>query len=200
VTNCFSHRHAPAPPAIAATLWAGAKEAFALLRSAKSIISPFDHNAARRGAVLTSKGKYGLKAIIHLAGLEAGATAQVAEIAQKNNISKKFLDAILLDLRNAGMLRSKKGPGGGYALAKPARTIMVGAVIRALEGPVAPIACASRSAYRPCEDCSDTEACSVRAVMGEVRDAIAEIVDNTTIADLVRRSQAAARGVSDYVI
>ncbi len=171
-----------------------------MLRSAKSIISPFDHNAARRGAVLTSKGKYGLKAIIHLAGLEAGATAQVAEIAQKNNISKKFLDAILLDLRNAGMLRSKKGPGGGYALAKPARTIMVGAVIRALEGPVAPIACASRSAYRPCEDCSDTEACSVRAVMGEVRDAIAEIVDNTTIADLVRRSQAAARGVSDYVI
>lgn len=150
--------------------------------------------------MLTNKGKYGLKAIVHLAGLEAGATAQVAEIAQKNNISKKFLDAILLDLRNAGMLRSKKGPGGGYALAKPARMIMVGAVIRALEGPVAPIACASRSAYRPCEDCSDAEACSVRAVMGEVRDAIAEIVDNTTIADLLRHSQTAARSASDYVI
>ncbi|WP_332690475.1 RrF2 family transcriptional regulator, partial [Bosea sp. (in: a-proteobacteria)] len=141
--------------------------------------------------MLTNKGKYGLKAIIHLAGLEAGATAQVAEIALKNDISKKFLDAILLDLRNAGMLRSKKGPGGGYALAKPARTIKVGAVIRALEGPIAPIACASRSAFRPCEDCSDSEACSVRSVMSEVRDAIAEVVDNTTIADLVQRSRAA---------
>lgn len=150
--------------------------------------------------MLTNKGKYGLKAIVHLARLDAGETAQVADIARKNNISKKFLDAILLDLRNAGMLRSKKGPGGGYALAKPARMIKVGAVIRALEGPIAPIACASRSAFRPCEDCGDIEACSVRSVMSEVRDAVAGVVDTITIADLVRRSQAAARGAADYAI
>lgn len=156
----------------------------------------------RKGiSVLTNKGKYGLKAIIHLARLEAGDTAQVADIAQKNNISKKFLDAILLDLRKAGMLRSKKGPGGGYALAKPARTIKVGAVIRALEGPIAPIACASRSAFRPCEDCGDIEACVVRSVMGEVRDAMADVLDNTTVADLVRRSLLHAESGSDqYVI
>lgn len=138
--------------------------------------------------MLTNKGKYGLKAIIHLARLEAGETAQVADIAQKNNISKKFLDAILLDLRNAGMLRSKKGPGGGYALAKPARTIKVGAVVRALDGPIAPIGCASRTAFRPCEDCGDVEICPVRSVMREVRDAMAGVLDNTTIADLARRS------------
>lgn len=151
--------------------------------------------------MLTNKGKYGLKAIIHLAKLEAGETAQVADIAQKNNISKKFLDAILLDLRNAGMLRSKKGPGGGYALAKPARTIKVGAVIRALEGPLAPIACASRSAFRPCEDCGDIEACAVRSVMSEVRDAMAGVLDNTTVADLVRRSLLHSEAASDqYVI
>lgn len=151
--------------------------------------------------MLTNKGKYGLKAIIHLAKLEAGETAQVADIAQKNNISKKFLDAILLDLRNAGMLRSKKGPGGGYALAKPARTIKIGAVIRALEGPIAPIACASRSAFRPCEDCPDIESCAVRSVMSEVREAMAGVLDNTTVADLVKRSLLHAGAGSDqYVI
>lgn len=149
--------------------------------------------------MLTSKGKYGIKAMVHLAMLEAGETAQIAEIAQRNNISKKFLDAILLDLRNAGMLRSKKGPGGGYALARPARTIEVGAVIRALEGPIAPIGCASQSAFKPCEDCGDMEACVVRSVMREVRDAMAAVVDNLTIADLASRA-AAYKPAIDFVI
>jgi len=134
--------------------------------------------------MLTNKGKYGLKAMIHLARLEVGETIGVAQIASQNNISKKFLDAILLDLRNAGMLRSKKGPGGGYALAKPARSIKVGAVVRALDGPVAPIECANRSASRPCEDCRDLKICAVRWIMTDVRDAIAGVLDNTTIADL----------------
>lgn len=149
--------------------------------------------------MLTSKGKYGIKAMVHLAMLEAGETAQIAEIAQRNNISKKFLDAILLDLRNAGMLRSKKGPGGGYALARPARTIEVGAVIRALERPIAPIGCASQSAFKPCEDCGDMEACVVRSVMREVRDAMAAVVDNLTIADLASRA-AAYKPAIDFVI
>jgi Rrf2 family protein len=140
--------------------------------------------------VLTNKGKYGLKAIIHLARLEAGETAQVADIAQQNNISKKFLDAILLDLRNAGMLRSKKGPGGGYALAKPARSIKVGAVVRALDGPLAPIGCASRSAFRPCDDCGDIDLCAVRSVMRDVRDSMAAVLDNRSIADLAKRPSA----------
>jgi Rrf2 family protein len=140
--------------------------------------------------VLTNKGKYGLKAIIHLARLEAGETAQVADIAQQNNISKKFLDAILLDLRNAGMLRSKKGPGGGYALAKPARSIKVGAVVRALDGPLAPIACASRSAFRACDDCGDIDLCAVRSVMRDVRDSMAAVLDNRSIADLAKRPSA----------
>jgi Rrf2 family protein len=149
--------------------------------------------------VLTNKGKYGLKAMVHLAGLAAGETAQIAEIAQRNNISRKFLDAILLDLRNAGLLRSKKGPGGGYALAQPAGAIKVGAVIRALEGPIAPIACASRSAFRPCQDCGDVEGCVVRALMSEVRDAMAAVLDSTSIADLAGRA-AAYRPEVDFVI
>ena len=151
------------------------------------MISPVNNLDARR-AVLTSKGKYGLQAVIHLARLEPGEAAHVADIAAENNISKKFLDAILLDLRNAGLLLSKKGPGGGYALAKPARSIKVGTVVRVLGVPVAPIACASRTAHRPCETCPDPKTCSVRKVMTEVRDAIASVLDTTTIADLAGRT------------
>ena len=105
--------------------------------------------------MLTKKGKYGLKALVDLARLEPGETAFITEIAQRNNIPKKFLDTILLELRNAGMLRSKKGPGGGYSLSRPASEIRIGHVIRTLDGPLAPIRCASRTAYEVCEDCND---------------------------------------------
>ena len=138
--------------------------------------------------MLTNKGKYGLKAMAHLARLAPGETAQAAEIAAAEQIPKKFLDAILLDLRNAGHVRSKKGPGGGYALARDAREIPVGAVVRTLDGPLAPIACASRTAYRPCEDCRDLAACAVRLTMVEVRDAMARVLDGLSIAEMVARA------------
>ena len=89
--------------------------------------------------MLTKKAKYGLKAIVYLAGVDAGKTALVADIALANQIPKKFLDAILGELRNAGLVHSKKGKGGGYMLARPAEEIGVGAVIRVLDGPLAPI-------------------------------------------------------------
>ena len=130
--------------------------------------------------MLTNKGKYGLKAMVHLARLPVGATVQSAEIASTEHISKKFLDAILLDLKNAGFVRSKKGPGGGYTLARPAEDIVVGAIVRAL----APIACASRTAYQPCDDCDDLTACAVRLTMLEVRDAMAEVLDRLSLADM----------------
>ena len=105
--------------------------------------------------MLTAKGKYGLKALVHLSSLPKGETAQSVDIAEANSIPKKFLDAILGDLRNAGVVHSKKGPGGGYMLARAPGEIKVGHVIRTLDGPLAPIACASRTAYQPCQDCSD---------------------------------------------
>ncbi|UHS64033.1 Rrf2 family transcriptional regulator [Agrobacterium vaccinii] len=131
--------------------------------------------------MLTKKGKYGLKALIDLAGLAQGETAFVSEIAARNNIPKKFLDAILLELRNEGMLRSKKGPGGGYALSKSASDIYIGQVIRALDGPLAPIRCASRTAFEACEDCSDPQTCQVRRSMTDVRDAMASVLDTMTL-------------------
>ena len=136
--------------------------------------------------MLTKKGKYGLKALIYLAELKPGETSVVTDIATRNNISKKFLDAILLELRNTGMLKSKKGAGGGYALAKPASEIRIGEAIRALDGPLAPILCASRTAYQPCDDCNDPENCRVRLSMTQVRDAISQILDNMTLEQLVK--------------
>jgi Rrf2 family protein len=134
--------------------------------------------------MLTKKAKYGLKAMVHLAGIEPGQTALVSDIATSNEIPKKFLDAILAELRNAGFVYSKKGKGGGYTLARPAKDIGVGNIIRVLDGPLAPIQCASKTVYRRCDDCADEEKCAVRLVMLEARDAIANVLDKTSLAQM----------------
>jgi Rrf2 family protein len=140
---------------------------------------------AFRHKMLTAKGKYGLKALVHLASLPKGETAQCVDIAEANNIPKKFLDAILGDLRTAGVVRSKKGPGGGYMLARTPGEVKIGLVIRTLDGPLAPIACASRTAYQPCQDCENVKTCVVRLTMVKVRDAMADILDRLTVADML---------------
>ncbi len=131
--------------------------------------------------MLSSKAKYGLKAMVHLTRRAGEGSVLIAEIAEAENIPKKFLDAILLELKNRGFLSSKKGKGGGYVLAKSPDRIMVGDIVRVLDGPLAPVPCVSRTAYRRCDDCNDENTCAIRAVMGEVRDAIAGILDNTTL-------------------
>jgi Rrf2 family protein len=134
--------------------------------------------------MLTNKGKYGLKAMSHLAGMPQGQPALVADIAAANAIPKKFLDAILGELRTAGFVHSKKGRGGGYVLAKAAQEIRVGDVVRALDGMLAPIGCASKNFYRRCDDCDPTRPCGVQVVMGQARDAIASVLDARTLNDL----------------
>ena|SRR5690606_23605557 len=131
--------------------------------------------------MLTKKGKYGLKALVYLSQLPVGQLAFVGEIAATNNIPKKFLDAILGELRNAGFVQSRKGKDGGYRLARPASDIKIGHVIRVLDGPLAPIACASHTQYERCDDC-DEAICHVRHMMLEVRQAIAEVLDNRSLA------------------
>ncbi len=131
--------------------------------------------------MLTKKGKYGLKALVHLSKMPVGQLAFVGDIAVRNNIPKKFLDAILGELRNAGFVQSRKGKEGGYRLAIPATEIKIGHVVRVLDGPVAPIACASRTRYQRCDDC-DEATCQVRHMMLEVRQAIAEVLDNRSLA------------------
>jgi Rrf2 family protein len=146
--------------------------------------------------MLTNKGKYGLKAMVHLAGLPPGQPALVADIAAANAIPKKFLDAILGELRTAGLVHSKKGRGGGYVLAKNAVDIMVGEIVRALDGPLAPIACASRNFYRRCDDCIAEGHCSVRLMMIEVRDATALVLDNRSLAAMRALAETAERELS----
>jgi Rrf2 family protein len=131
--------------------------------------------------MLTKKGKYGLKALVHLSKMPPGQLAFVGDIAAKNNIPKKFLDAILGELRNAGFVQSRKGKEGGYRLAKLPSEIKIGHVVRVLDGPLAPISCASRSQYQRCEDC-DEATCQVRHMMLEVRHAVAELLDNRSLA------------------
>jgi Rrf2 family protein len=134
--------------------------------------------------MLTNKGKYGLKAMVHLAGLQGDQPALVADIAEQNEIPKKFLDAILGELRNAGLVRSKKGRGGGYALARPASSISVGQIVRALDGPLAPIRCASLNYYERCHDCEVEKQCPVHLIMFEVRNSVAKVLDDRSLAEL----------------
>lgn len=133
--------------------------------------------------MLTNKAKYGLKAMLHLAQLEFGRSAFVAAIAEANDIPKTFLNTILGELKGAGLLSSKKGRNGGYVLAERPEEIKIGTIIRVLDGPLAPIPCASRSGFKPCSDCKTIETCRVRLVMLDVREAIAGVLDHMTLAE-----------------
>lgn len=115
----------------------------------------------------------------------------IADLAERDGIPKKFLEIILLDLRNAGMLASRKGKGGGYFLAKPPQNIAVGQIVRLMDGPLAPLPCVSQTAYQPCSDCRDEQYCGIRMVLKDVRDAIADIYDNTSLSDVLERQKKA---------
>ena len=141
---------------------------------------------------LSKRGEYGLRAMIDLArsGKENPAgLVQIKDISEREKIPTKFLEQILLSLKNAGMLHSRMGIGGGYYLARPADKISLGQIFRTLDGPVAPIRCVSHMAYEPC-GCPDEDTCGLRLVMGDVRNAIAGILDNTTLADVTKRQDA----------
>jgi len=145
---------------------------------------------------LSKRGEYGLRAMIALAepAEKSGAPQmmQIKEISQREQISSKFLEQILLTLKNAGLLHSKMGVGGGYYLARSPKEITLGQIFRVLDGPVAPVKCVSQMAYEPC-GCPDEETCGLRLAMGDVRNAIADILDNTSLADVTKRQNAVRR-------
>ncbi len=135
--------------------------------------------------MLTRKSKYGLKALLMLAEDTARrGPVSVAQLAGRQHIPPKFLEAILNDLKRHGFLHSKKGKGGGYSLSRTPAEITVGQVIRALEGPLALVPCVSQTAYMPCADCVDEATCRVRWAMKEVRDSTATILDNMSLTTL----------------
>lgn len=134
--------------------------------------------------MLTMKGKYGIKALIHLARLAPDEVLQSSAIATANGIPKKFLDTILSELRMAGIIQTRKGRSGGYRLVRPADTISVALILRVLDGPISPISCVSKTAYQKCHDCQTQDACEIRLLMLEVRDAMLGILEHRTLDDL----------------
>lgn len=135
--------------------------------------------------MLSRKTKYGLKALSFLARENSKDPVQILVISEAENISQKFLESILLILKKAEILQSKKGKGGGYLLAKPAQEITIASVLRVLEGPIALVPCVSLNFYEKCDDCPDEDACSVHRLMVQVRDTNLNIFENTTLADLI---------------
>jgi Rrf2 family protein len=140
---------------------------------------------------LSKRGEYGLKAMLYLASVYSESEIiPIKDISKAEKIPIKYLEQILLNLKNAGLLQSKIGVGGGYYLAKPPSEISLGKIVRLLDGPLAPIRCVSQTAYESCQ-CLDETTCGLRLVMLDVRNAIANILDETTLQEVLERNGAA---------
>jgi Rrf2 family cysteine metabolism transcriptional repressor len=135
---------------------------------------------------LSKRGEYGLRALQDLAAHYGEGPIPNNLLAERNNIPPRFLEQIMLTLKHGRTVHSQKGPQGGYYLARPPEEINLAEAVRLLDGPLAPISCVSETAYEPC-GCPDMEACGLRRVMKEVRDVVADIMERTTLADLVGR-------------
>ncbi|WP_372746458.1 Rrf2 family transcriptional regulator [Lutibacter sp.] len=133
--------------------------------------------------MLSKKTKYGLKALSYLAKQKPHEPVLISEISDAENISKKFLESILLVLKKNGILSSKKGKGGGYYLVKTPKEIKISTIIRILEGPIAMLPCVSLNYYKKCDDCKSEELCSLNRLMAEVRDNTLKILENKTLED-----------------
>ena len=151
--------------------------------------------------MISKKTKYGLRALIYLAREYKKGPVLISDIAKNEKMPQKFLEFILLDLKKNGILESKKGKGGGYFLATEPKKTYLGNIVRVLDGPLAPVSCVSQTAYRKCEDCLDENCCGIKLIMKDVRDAIANILDKTTLEDVLTRiNSAKAKEALSYVI
>ena len=134
--------------------------------------------------MLSKKAKYAIKALLALAQRGREEPMRIADLAREERIPPKFLELILLGLKNHGILQSRKGKGGGYLLARDPADIYLGQIVRMFDGPLAPVPCASQTAYVPCADCANEAVCGVHLAMKEVRDATARVLDGTNLAAL----------------
>ncbi|MCH8686096.1 RrF2 family transcriptional regulator [Pedomonas mirosovicensis] len=133
--------------------------------------------------MISQKAKYALRALLELARAGEGEALLITDIAEQQHIPKKFLEQILLDLRNRGLVHSRRGRGGGYSLLKDPREITLGQILRIVDGPQAPLPCLSRMAYRRCDDCEDETRCGIRRVFAEAYAATAQVLDTKTLYD-----------------
>jgi len=139
--------------------------------------------------MLSKKSKYAIKALIVLGKNYGKDPMQILKISEEENIPKKFLEQILLEMRNAGILYSKKGAGGGYSLNKDPEDIRLSQVIRLTDGPIALLPCVSLNFYRRCDECKTEETCGIRDTFVDVRNAMLQILNDTSIADIIKREE-----------
>lgn len=139
--------------------------------------------------MLSKRAKYGIRALVYLGQQQGRGPVQIREISETLSLPKKFLEAILLDLRNGGILQSRKGKQGGYFMERSPDTISMARVLRLIDGPLAAVPCVSQTAYAHCDDCPDEKQCVIRWIMKEVRDSTARILDDTTLDRLVVKAQ-----------
>lgn len=137
--------------------------------------------------MLSNKAKYAIKALIALGKNYGQEPMQILRIAEQEQIPKKFLEQILLEMRNAGMLYSKKGAGGGYNLNKDPEDIRLSQVMRLIDGPIALLPCVSLNFYRRCDECKTEEICGIKDTFLDVRNAMLGILNDTSVADLINR-------------
>jgi Rrf2 family protein len=142
---------------------------------------------------LSKRTQYSLRALYALTRKFGEGPVLITTLAEAETIPKKFLEQILVSLKSAGFVASKKGKGGGYVLAQPPEKITIGSVIRAIEGPLAPLPCASETRFRKCDECVDIQTCGTRIVMRQVRDAMAAILDETTLAMVCKKVEDARK-------
>lgn len=143
--------------------------------------------------VISKRSKYALKALSLLTREHGSGPLQIAEIATKERIPKKFLEAILLVLKNRGVLDSRKGKGGGYLLLRSPAQVTVGSILRIFEGSLAPVPCVEGAPARKCPECRDAASCGTRLVMQDAYAAASSVLDSVTLADMVEREENARR-------
>ena len=148
---------------------------------------------------LSSRGDYATRIMLELSTAEGPSPLSVHELSERTAIPAKYLEQIMTRLRTAGLVRAERGAHGGYVLARPAQTVTIGEVVRLMDGPVAPTPCASSSAHVACPSsrCPSEQICAMRGLWLEVRDAIAGVLDSTTLADLAKRQRSAYLALSD---
>lgn len=138
--------------------------------------------------MLSQKAKYAMRALLYLAQSEPEQPVLIGDIAERQQVPRKFLELILLELKRNGLVRSFRGKNGGYTLARQPQEIFFGHVIRLIDGPLAQLPCASKTAYRRCDDCQDEGTCAIRKVLRQVRDASSRILDTTSLADVMSQN------------
>lgn len=136
--------------------------------------------------MLSKKAKYALKALEYIAKHNDDTPILISEISEKQNIPKKFLETILLELRKDGILQSRKGKNGGYLLHKKPKDINIGHIIRLIDGPIALVPCVSYKFYHPCSECESEKTCGLRYAMQQLREATSKILDRYSLAEILR--------------